>query len=77
MARKSQYTTVKDKPIYTLGGGWSSKTKQVPGLLTTSYKKGGRVNKTGLARVHKGEYIISKLKADQVNKLLTKVLRGR
>jgi len=36
------------------GGGGSSKRQQQP----PSYKRGGKVRKTGLARVHKGEMVI-------------------
>jgi len=37
-----------------------------------SYKKGGTVKKTGLALVHKGEYVIPKGKFDKKKKELAK-----
>ena len=36
------------------------------------YKKGGRVKKTGIARVHKGEVVLTKSAAKTLKKLLMK-----
>ena len=36
------------------------------------YKKGGRVKKTGLARVHRGEVVLTKSAANSLRKLLNK-----
>ena len=36
------------------------------------YKKGGRVKKTGIARVHKGEVVLTKSAAKTLKKLLNK-----
>ena len=36
------------------------------------YKKGGRVKRTGLARVHKGEVVLTKSAAKSLKKLLNK-----
>jgi len=36
------------------------------------YKKGGRVKKTGLARVHKNEVVLTAAMAKKLNKLLNK-----
>jgi len=36
------------------------------------YKKGGRVKRTGLARVHKGEVVLTKSAAKSLRKLLNK-----
>ena len=36
------------------------------------YKKGGRVKKTGLARVHRGEVVLTKSAAKTLKKLLNK-----
>jgi hypothetical protein len=35
-----------------------------------SYAKGGKVRKTGLAKVHKGEFVLTKKKATALKKLL-------
>ena len=36
------------------------------------YKKGGRVKRTGIARVHKGEVVLTASAAKQLRKLLNK-----
>ena len=36
------------------------------------YKKGGRVKRTGIAKVHKGELVITASMAKKLNKLLNK-----
>lgn len=36
------------------------------------YRKGGRVKRTGLARVHKGEVVLTKSAAKSLRKLLNK-----
>ena len=38
----------------------------------SSYKKGGKVKRTGLARVHKGEVVLTKSAAKSLRKLLNK-----
>lgn len=43
--------------------------KQI-GANIPSYKKGGKVRRTGLARVHKGERVIPKSKVKRVEKLM-------
>lgn len=48
--------------------------KQI-GANIPSYKKGGKVRRTGLARVHKGERVIPKAKVKRVEKLM-KMKRG-
>jgi hypothetical protein len=40
--------------------------------LVPGYKKGGKVKKTGLAKVHKGEHVLTKKKAKQVEKVMNK-----
>jgi|ERR1700733_15612862 len=42
-----------------------------------SYKKGGKVHKTGLAHLHKGERVIPKSKVHKVEKAMRKVSRKR
>ena len=37
-----------------------------------SYKKGGRVKRTGLARVHRGERVIPRCKVKRVEKMMRK-----
>ena len=38
--------------------------------LVGSFKKGGKVSRTGLARVHKGEVVLSSNQAKQLKKML-------
>ena len=49
----------------------------VAGATPPSYKKGGKVHKTGLARLHKGERVIPKSKVHKVEKLMRKASRKR
>ena len=49
----------------------------VAGATPPSYKKGGKVHKTGLARLHKGERVIPKSKVHKVEKAMRKVSRKR
>jgi uncharacterized Fe-S cluster-containing radical SAM superfamily enzyme len=51
---KEKPATEKEKPI-KIGDFNKGNTPAVP----SSYKKGGRVKKTGLAKVHKGEKILT------------------
>lgn len=44
-------------------------------IHAVSYKKGGRVKKTGLARLHRGELVIPRNKVKRVKKAMRK--RGR
>lgn len=37
-----------------------------------SFKKGGKVKKTGVAKVHKGEHVIPKHKVKKVKKILNR-----
>lgn len=43
-----------------------------PGGKIPSYKKGGKIKATGLAKVHKGERVIPKAKVAKVEKLMRK-----
>ena len=45
----------------------ASSPNPIPG-----YKKGGRVKRTGIARVHKGEVVLTKSAAKTLKKLLMK-----
>ncbi len=50
-------------------------SKPAPAPTSTkvpSYKKGGMVRKTGLARLHKGERVVPKAKVGKVNKMMQK-----
>jgi len=47
------------------------------GPVVYGYKKGGRVKKTGLARVHKGEYVVPRGKVKRVKKALRRMKSGR
>jgi hypothetical protein len=38
--------------------------------LVGSFKKGGKVSRTGLAKVHKGEVVLSATQAKQLKKML-------
>lgn len=42
-----------------------------------SYRKGGSVRKTGLARVHKGEFVVPAKKARKAKRMLKRVRSGR
>lgn len=42
-----------------------------------SYKKGGMVKKTGLAKLHKGEYVMTKAKVKAKGRALDKMKNGR
>ena len=53
-----------------------NQTKGVAGAIP-SYKKGGKIHKTGLARLHKGERVIPKSKVHKVEKAMRKVSRKR
>ncbi len=45
---------------------------KAPAAKVPSYKKGGMVRRTGLARVHKGERVIPKSKVAKVSKMMKK-----
>lgn len=53
----------------------STKTPQVAAGVYPSYKKGGRVRKTGLALLHKGEKVIPKKNVKRVEKAVRKYKR--
>lgn len=53
------------------GGSGGSSSSDEMGTETSgvpSYKKGGKVRKTGLARLHKGERVLNKLQAKRYSK---------
>lgn len=45
---------------------------EAPAAYPTSYKKGGKVKKTGLALVHKGERVLTKKQASKSGKKIGK-----
>lgn len=47
------------------GRGLANKT-------ATSYKKGGKVKKTGLAKLHKGEVVVPKKKVKKLPRVMRK-----
>lgn len=56
------------KPTSSKSSGQSSTDPVKLGKDIKSYKKGGKVKKTGLAVVHKGEYVLTKRKASKMGK---------
>lgn len=50
---------------------------QAPLAPLQSYKKGGKVKKTGLAYLHKGEYVETKAKVDAKGRALDKMKSGK
>lgn len=64
-AGQKQLSDVRDEAM-------SSMDRQNP---VPSYSRGGKVRKTGLAKVHRGEYVVPKKKARKVSKLLRKKSR--
>ena len=50
------------------GGGSSSDEMGAETSGVPSYKKGGKVRKTGLARLHKGERVLNKRQAKRYSK---------
>lgn len=75
-----KYTNRNGKPTF-LGSARLLKDVALKSLrnLTTfdSYKKGGKVKKTGLALLHKGEMVIPKKKFIKEHKHLVKVLKTK
>ena len=55
-----------------LSGATANQLKMAGSAPIPMYKKGGRVKKTGLAIVHKGELIIPASKAKSLKKLMKK-----
>jgi hypothetical protein len=53
-----------------LGKKLSGQVGEKAGELVGSFKKGGKVKRTGLARVHAGEVVLSKKQASSLKKLL-------
>ena len=47
-----------------------SRSSAAAGIHAVSYKKGGRVKRTGLARLHKGERVIPRSKVKRVEKMM-------
>lgn len=50
-----------------------SKASRMPKAIPSSFKKGGKVKKTGMAKVHKGEVVLTK---EQVKKRQADVPRS-
>ena len=73
-AIKSGYTQLAGKNLSRAVSG--AAVGQVNALASPNpipgYKKGGRVKKTGIARVHKGEVVLTKSAAKTLKKLLMK-----
>lgn len=56
-----------DTPAVKSGQG--KKRQHIKGsLLSGSYKRGGKVKRTGLAKVHKGERVLTKKQASKLRK---------
>jgi hypothetical protein len=64
-ARQMQQKDLDEKMADSVAGG------KIP-----SYKKGGKIRKTGLAKVHKGERMIPKNKVKGVEKAMRNLKRG-
>jgi len=47
------------------------------GPVIYGYEKGGRVKRTGLARLHKGEYVVPRGKVKRVKKAMRRMKSGR
>ena len=73
-AIKSGYTQLAGKNLSRAVSG--AAVGQVNALASPNpipgYKKGGRVKRTGIARVHKGEVVLTKSAAKTLKKLLMK-----
>lgn len=52
------------------------KDKQKERATPPSYKKGGKVKKTGMAKVHKGEVVVPKKKAESIQAFMTRRNKG-
>jgi len=49
-------------------GDFNSRNNPTPAASPSSYKKGGKVKKTGVARVHKGETVLTAKEAKKYAK---------
>lgn len=57
----------------SLGAIAAKSYEKIP--IIGSMSKGGPIHKTGLYRLHKGEYVVSKKKAQQINQVLRRKRR--
>ncbi len=69
--KKSPIDSIKKLFSKNKSGGGGPTSADEMGAETSgvpSYKKGGKVRKTGLARLHKGERVLNKLQAKRYSK---------
>jgi hypothetical protein len=69
----------KAKQVGDLKGTRQPPVQNQPAAQPNSYKKGGKVRKTGVAKVHKGERVLTKKQTKKFDKKggLSKVLGGK